>query len=132
MLPALRHRLISRLSPFKVIPPIGAPIYNFQNHEDNIWAILQNIKEIEKVLSRETAKELSSLTKEELNSSPSDQQAKIPQNEAIKKEGVNNHIEKQYEDEEKWVEEGCRQVPWSSKRFPKYFVFFQNSFFQWK
>lgn len=114
MLPALRHRLKSRLSPFKVIPPIGAPIYNFQNHDDNIWAILQNIKEIEKALSQETARALSSLTKEELNSSPSDQQTNFQQNEAIKSQRVNNHDEKGYEDEEKCAEEGCRQVPWSS------------------
>ena len=113
MLPALRHRLISRLSPFKVIPPIGAPIYNFQNHDDNIWAILQNIKEIEKALSQETAKALSSLTKDELNSSPSDQQTNFSQNESTES-GVNNRDEKEYEDEEKCVEEGCRQVPWNS------------------
>ena len=45
MLRALRHCFISRLSLYNVIPPIGAPIQNFQNHDLNVWMTLQNIKE---------------------------------------------------------------------------------------
>lgn len=48
MLRALRHCFISRLSLYNVIPPIEAPIQNFQNHDLNVWKTLQNIKESER------------------------------------------------------------------------------------
>lgn len=55
MLRALRHFFISRLSLYNVIPPIGAPIQNFQNHDLNVWKTLQNIKESERGVLNITA-----------------------------------------------------------------------------
>lgn len=55
MLRALRHCFISRLSLYNVIPPIGAPIQNFQNHDLNVWMTLQNIKESERGVLHITA-----------------------------------------------------------------------------
>lgn len=55
MLRALRHCFISRLSLYNVIPPIGAPIQNFQNHDLNVWKTLQNIKESERGVLHITA-----------------------------------------------------------------------------
>ena len=55
MLRALHHWFISRLSLYNVIPPIGAPIQNFQNHDLNVWMTLQNIKESERGVLHITA-----------------------------------------------------------------------------
>ena len=55
MLRALRHCFISRLSLYNVIPPIGTPIQNFQNHDLNVWMTLQNIKESERGVLHITA-----------------------------------------------------------------------------
>ena len=55
MLRALRHCFKSRLSLYNVIPPIGAPIQNFQNHDLNVWKTLQNIKESERGVLHITA-----------------------------------------------------------------------------
>lgn len=106
MLPALRHRLISRLSPFHVIPPIGEPILNFQNHNDKVWAILQNIKEREKAVSQEMAPALLS-KKEELSSSLGDQHSNLEQIKSIDNEEMNETTER----EEKMDEE-CAENAW--------------------
>lgn len=114
MLPALRNSLISRISPFNAIPPIGAPIYNFQNHDGKVWLTLQNIKEIEKTVSQETAVSLPSSTKEELNLSFCDQHSNFQQKEAKNKDEEDNKCDQQEKkmDEEKCVEDVWQ--PWSS------------------
>ena len=48
MLPAIQHRVKSRLSFYNVIPPIGEPIHNFQNRDEELWSTLQCIREMEK------------------------------------------------------------------------------------
>lgn len=48
MLPAIQHRVKSRLSFYNVIPPIGEPIHNFQNRDGELWSTLQYIREMEK------------------------------------------------------------------------------------
>ena len=58
MLPAVRRRITSRVSLYNVIPPIGAPIYNFENYHENVWLILQQIKEMEKAISQQSVRKL--------------------------------------------------------------------------
>ena len=104
MLPAIRHCLISRLSRYNVIPPIGEPIYNFHNHDEKVWATLQNIKEIEKCVSQRTGPV--ALTTKRLNSSPSEQSLIYEQTESrMPSEEVNeNNLNSEREgemDEEK-------------------------------
>lgn len=58
MLPAVRRRITSRVSLYSVIPPIGALIYNFENYHENVWLILQQIKEMEKAISQQSVRKL--------------------------------------------------------------------------
>ena len=55
MLLSIRYQCFAGLSLYNVIPPIGAPIQNFQNHDLNVWMTLQNIKESERGVLHITA-----------------------------------------------------------------------------
>ena len=84
MLPAIQHRVKSRLSLYNVIPPIGAPIHSFQNRDEEIWSTLQRIREMEKSVSQQNSQ-----AARELNFPQTVQETSLS-----KTEEGNNHADK--------------------------------------
>lgn len=98
MLPAIQYRVKSRLSLYNVIPPVGAPIHNFQNRDEKLWSTLQRIREMEKAASQQNSQAL--LPVKELNFPLTVQETSLSE----KEEGHNPVAQ-----EEKLDDEKCRE-----------------------
>ncbi|KAJ7377432.1 hypothetical protein OS493_029333 [Desmophyllum pertusum] len=108
MLPALPHRMKSRVSLYNVIPPIGAPIYNFQNRDEKIWATLQHIKEMEKAVSQQNSQAVSPRPPtRKLNVTLSNQDSNFVERPLSKTEKENNNI---IENDERMGDEKCADL----------------------